>query len=337
MQKQQQQMKAMLFTGANLPLQSVERPVPQPGKGEILIAVRACGVCRTDLHIYEGELAEPLNPLILGHEIVGVVVELGEGVQDFSVGDRIGVPWLGKSCGHCTFCKNGRENLCDRPCFTGYQINGGYAEYAVADARFCFKIPDCYSDAEAAPLFCAGLIGYRSLRMAGEATRIGLYGFGAAAHIVAQIAVFEQKEVYAFTRKRDIRAQNFAKKLGAQWVGDSENRPPEQLDAAIIFAPVGALVPLALRALNKGGVVICAGIHMSKIPEFSYDLLWGERMIRSVANLTRKDGLAFFEIAPKVPVQTEIETFPLASANMALARLKSGMIRGAAVLVMPGH
>lgn len=332
----QKKMKAMLFTGAGLALQSAEIPVPKPNEGEVLIAVRACGVCRTDLHIYEGELAEALNPLILGHEIVGVVEALGEGVQGFSLGDRIGVPWLGKSCGRCAYCQNNRENLCDQPGFTGYQINGGYAEYAVADARFCFAIPEVYSDVEAAPLLCAGLIGYRSLRMAGSARKIGLYGFGAAAHIVAQIAVFEDRELYAFTRKGDVRAQNFAKKLGAHWVGDSESLPPTRLDAAIIFAPVGALIPRVLRALNKGGIVVCAGIHMSTIPEFSYDLLWGERMIRSVANLTREDGRAFFEIAPKVPVRTEVESFPLASADRVLARLKSGKIQGAAVLVMPG-
>ncbi len=330
-------MKAMLFTGAGLPLQPAELPVPSPGKGEVLIAVRACGVCRTDLHIYEGELTETLNPLVLGHEIVGVVAALGEGVQDFSLGDRIGVPWLGKSCGLCAYCQSNRENLCDQPGFTGYQINGGYAEYTVADARFCIAIPDVYSDAEAAPLLCAGLIGYRSLRMAGDAKKIGLYGFGAAAHIVAQIAVFEHKEVYAFTRQGDSRAQSFAKRLGAHWAGNSESLPPVQLDAAIIFAPVGALVPLALRALGKGGVVVCAGIHMSRIPEFPYDLLWGERMIRSVSNLTRQDGHVFFELAPKIPVRTEVEIFPLASADRALARLKNGKIQGAAVLVMPGH
>jgi propanol-preferring alcohol dehydrogenase len=273
-------------------------------------------------------------PLILGHEIVGVVAEMGDGVEGLRVGDRIGVPWLAKTDGTCPYCLSGRENLCDSPFFTGYQVDGGYAEYTLANARYCFPIPERYSDAEAAPLLCAGLIGYRAFRMAGEGRRVGLYGFGAAAHIIAQIARHQGREVYAFSRPGDRKGQDFARKLGAVWAGDSDTLPPEALDAAIIFAPVGSLVPAALRAVVKGGIVVCAGIHMSDIPSFSYNLLWEERMIRSVANLTRQDGLKFFEIAPKVPVRTEVQIFPLAAANEALERLRRGKIQGAAVLVI---
>lgn len=330
-------MKAMVFTEAGSPLQARRLPIPRPGPDEILLSVKSCGVCRTDLHIYEGDLKHPKRPLILGHEIVGIVRGMGERVRNVEIGDRIGVPWLGRSCKHCPFCRTGRENLCDQPVFTGYQIDGGYAEETVADARYCFPIPDRYDDAEAAPLLCAGLIGYRSYKMTEAAKRIGIFGFGAAAHIVAQIAVYEGKEIYAFTRKGDLEAQVFAQNLGAVWVGDSESTPPEALDGAIIFAPVGTLVPKALQAVVKGGVVVCAGIHMTDIPAFSYDLLWGERVIRSVANLTRQDGIEFFEIAPKVPVRTKVEIFPLASAETALSRLKRGRIKGAAVLSMPSE
>ncbi len=324
----------MVFEKTGDPLKCRERPIPTPGDNEILIAVKACGICRTDLHIYEGDLSQGKRPLVLGHEIVGMALTLGKNVQGISVGDRIGVPWLGKSCGRCPYCRVGRENLCDLPVFTGYDIDGGYAEYTLADYQYCFKIPEIYSDAEAAPLLCAGLIGYRALRMAGEAKRIGLYGFGAAAHIGAQIAIHEEKEVYAFTRPGDLLAQNFAKNMGAVWAGDSDTAVPEILDTAILFAPVGALIPLALKNIKKGGTVVCAGIHMSMIPAFSYDLLWGERILRSVANLTRQDGIDFFKIAPQIPVRTEIQTFPLEAADDALASLKEGKIQGAAVLVL---
>lgn len=327
-------MKAMVFEEVGRPLKQRDLPVPFPGPNQVLMSVKACGICRTDLHIYEGELPFPKLPLILGHEIVGVVVAVGKQVRGFSVGDRMGVPWLGKSCRDCAFCREERENLCDAPGFTGYQLDGGYAEYMVADARYGFHIPKVYSDAEAAPLLCAGLIGYRAFRKVGEAKRIGLYGFGAAAHIVAQIALFQNKEIFAFTRTGDTRAQHFAKKLGAQWAGDSESAPPVPLDAAILFAPVGELVPLALKAVKKGGIVVCAGIHMSVIPSFSYELLWGERVLRSVANLTRQDGVDFFKIASSIPIHTEIELFPLEAADTALARLKNGAIQGAAVLLM---
>jgi propanol-preferring alcohol dehydrogenase len=300
----------------------------------VLVQVRACGVCRTDLHVFDGELPDPKLPLVLGHEIVGVVASLGEGVDRFAVGDRVGVPWLGWTCGECGYCRSGRENLCDRARFTGYQIDGGYAEFACADQRFVFKLPEGYSDAEAAPLLCAGLIGYRSLVMAGDARRLGLYGFGAAAHIIVQVARHQGREVYAFTRRGDTEGQQFARQLGAVWAGDSDTRPPVELDAAILFAPVGSLVPTALRAVAKGGTVVCAGIHMSDIPSFPYHLLWGERTVRSVANLTRRDGEEFLTLAPKVPVRTEVETFPLDAANEALTRLREGRIRGAAVLLV---
>jgi len=327
-------MKAMLFEGVGKPLILQDMDVREPGPGEVLLKVSACGVCRTDLHVLDGDLREPKLPLVLGHEIVGRVEGLGEGVSGLTRGARIGVPWLGKTCGTCPFCRGGRENLCDAPGFTGYQIDGGYAEYAVANHRYCFPLPDGFGDIQAAPLLCAGLIGFRALGMAGEARRLGLYGFGAAAHIIAQVGAFQGRSIYAFTRPGDGEGQEFARSLGAVWAGDSESRPPEPLDAAILFAPVGSLVPLALQAVVKGGVVVCAGIHMSPIPAFSYDLLWGERIVRSVANLTRQDGEEFLEMAPRVPVRTEVETFPLAEANEALTRLRQGKIQGAAVLVM---
>ena len=329
-------MRAMVLNRARTPLLETDLPMPEPGPGQVLLEVKACGVCRTDLHVCDGELIEPKLPLVPGHEIVGRVVATGGAVERYAVGDRVGVPWLGHTCGDCRFCLAGNENLCENARFTGYQIDGGYAEYSVADERFCFAIPDAYDDASAAPLLCAGLIGYRSLRMAGEARRgcerLGLYGFGAAAHIVAQIARYQGRRVFAFTRAGDTEAQAFARDLGAEWAGDSETRPPEELDAAIIFAPVGGLVPAALKAVAPAGTVVCAGIHMSDIPAFPYALLWRERSLRSVANLTRADGEEFLALAPKVPIKTEIETFPLADANQALARLRDGRLRGAAVL-----
>jgi propanol-preferring alcohol dehydrogenase len=327
-------MKAMLFEGAGKPLSLRDVDVPVPGTGQVLLKVSACGVCRTDLHVLDGDLREPKLPLVLGHEIVGRVEGVGEGVSGLARGMRMGVPWLGKTCGTCPFCRGGRENLCDAPGFTGYQIDGGYAEYAVADHRYCFPLPDGFGDIQAAPLLCAGLIGFRALRMAGDARRLGLYGFGAAAHIIAQVAVFQEREIYAFTRPGDAEGQAFARSLGAVWAGDSDSLPPEPLEAAILFAPVGSLVPAALQAVVKGGVVVCAGIHMSPIPAFSYDHLWGERIVRSVANLTRRDGEEFLEVAPRVPVRTEVETFPLAAANEALTHLRQGKIQGAGVLVM---
>jgi alcohol dehydrogenase, propanol-preferring len=326
-------MKAMILPAKRQPLRLAELPVPQPGPGQVLLQVRACAVCRTDLHVVDGELPEPKLPLVPGHEIVGVVEEVGPQVERFKPGDRIGVPWLGWTDGVCEYCRTGRENLCERARFTGYTLDGGYAEYTVADQRFCFPIPASYSDAEAAPLLCAGLIGYRSLVMAGDAKRLGIYGFGAAAHIITQVARFQGREVYAFTRRGDSQGQQFALSLGALWAGASETRPPTKLDAAIIFAPVGALVPLALKAIAKGGTVVCGGIHMSDIPSFPYDLLWEERRVCSVANLTRRDGEEFFALAPRVPVRTTVQTFPLSQAKDALNRLRSGQIHGAAVLV----
>jgi alcohol dehydrogenase, propanol-preferring len=326
-------MRAMLFEKAGQPLRSAELPCPRPGAGQVLIRVRACAVCRTDLHIADGELKQPKLPVIPGHEIIGVVQKIGDGVNRFNIGDRVGVPWLGWTCDACEFCRSGRENLCDQARFTGYTLDGGYAEYAVADQRFCFAIPDFYSDTEAAPLMCAGLIGYRSLRKAGEAKRLGIYGFGAAAHIVAQVAKYQKREIYAFNRAGDEAAKKFALGLGALWAGSSSELPPVNLDAAIIFAPVGELVPQALRALKKGGTVVCGGIHMSDIPSFTYSILWHERSICSVANLTRRDGEEFLPLAPLVPVRTQVETFRLEEANEALARLRSGNITGAAVLV----
>ncbi len=330
-------MRAMVLDQAGAPLVAREMPTPMAGPGEVLVKVAACGVCRTDLHVVDGELAAPKLPLVPGHEIVGHVAGIGAGtgarVARFREGDRVGVPWLGWTCGVCRFCTSGRENLCERARFTGYTIDGGYAEYAVADQRFCFPVAGEGSDVAAAPLLCAGLIGYRSLVMAGDARNLGIYGFGAAAHIVAQVARHQGRRIFAFTRAGDTAAQDFARDLGAVWAGASEEKPPETLDAAIIFAPVGGLVPLALAATDRGGTVVCGGIHMSDIPSFPYDLLWGERVVRSVANLTRQDGEDFLALAPKVPVVTETEEFPLDQANEALARLREGRLRGAAVLV----
>jgi propanol-preferring alcohol dehydrogenase len=327
-------MRAMMLCALRAPLQEVELPVPTPGPEQVLVRAHACGVCRTDLHVVDGELPEPKLPLVPGHEIVGSVAGMGERVNRFAIGDRIGVPWLGLTCGTCRYCLAERENLCDQARFTGYQLDGGYAEYTLADQRFCFPLPSSYGDAEAAPLLCAGLIGYRSLVMAGEAQRLGIYGFGAAAHIVTQIARHQGRQVYAFTRRGDVEAQEFARELGVVWAGASDALPPEELDAAILFAPAGELVPAALRAVAKGGTVVCGGIHMSDIPSFPYRLLWGERTIRSVANLTRRDGTGLLSLAPQVPVRTEVTTFPLTEANEALTRLRGGRIRGAAVLVM---
>ncbi|HEX6436577.1 MAG TPA: zinc-dependent alcohol dehydrogenase family protein [Candidatus Binatia bacterium] len=326
-------MRAMLFEKARQPLRWADVPPPQPDAGQVLIRVRACAVCRTDLHIIDGELEQPQLPLIPGHEIIGVVEKIGKEVHRLKPGDRIGVPWLGWTCGRCEFCLSARENLCDQARFTGYTLDGGYGEYAVADPRFCFAIPDFYSDAEAAPLMCAGLIGYRSLVKAGEGKRLGIYGFGAAAHIIAQVAAFQNREIYAFSRPGDEAAKNFALGLGAVWAGSSSELPPVKLDAAIIFAPVGKLVPQALRALKKGGIVVCGGIHMSDLPSFPYSILWQERSVCSIANLTRRDGEEFLPLAALVPVRTQVETFALEEANEALDRLRSGNITGAAVLV----
>jgi propanol-preferring alcohol dehydrogenase len=316
-------MRAMVLDRPAEPLRPVELPVPTPQPGQLLVRVHACAVCRTDLHIVAGELSHPKLPLVLGHQIVGTVVDEGRGV---------GIPWLAWADGECRFCRSGRENLCDRARFTGYDLDGGYAEYTVVDERFCLPLPEGYSPVEAAPLLCAGLIGYRSLRVAGDGERLGLYGFGASAHIVAQVARHEGRRVFAFTRPGDEDGQAFARELGAAWAGGSDQPPPEELDAAIIFAPVGELVPLALRALAKGGTVACAGIHMSDIPAFSYELLWGERVLRSVANLTRRDGEEFLAVAPRVPVRTSVARFPLEQANAALEHLGAGELRGAAVL-----
>jgi propanol-preferring alcohol dehydrogenase len=326
-------MRAMIFEKPGKPLRAAEIPTPKPRSNEILIRVLACAVCRTDLHVVDGELPNPKLPLVPGHEIVGVVVATGKNARRYKIGQRVGVPWLGWTCGQCKFCRSDRENLCDRALFTGYTRNGGYAEFTVADERFCFPIPKRYPDAEAAPLLCAGLIGFRSLAKTGNAKRLGLYGFGAAAHIIAQVAKFQGRDVFAFTRHGDSKAQKFAKSLGAVWAGNSEKLPPQKLDAAIIFAPVGGLVPLALKAVDKGGLVVCGGIHMSPIPEFPYDLLWEERCVCSVANLTRRDGEDFFKIAPRVPVRTTVETFPLAQASEVLDKLRNGKIHGAAVLL----
>jgi propanol-preferring alcohol dehydrogenase len=327
-------MRAMLLQASGRPLVPATLEQPAPGPGQVLIRVRACGVCRTDLHVADGELTHPKLPLVLGHEIVGTIEGRGAGAERFPVGTRVGVPWLGWTCGACEFCRSGRENLCQRARFTGYQIDGGYAEFAVADERYCFAIPQGSSDAAAAPLLCAGLIGYRSLVAAGAARRLGIYGFGAAAHIVAQVARYQRRRVFAFTRPGDAAAQAHARELGAEWVGASDQPAPEPLDAAILFAPVGALVPAALRAVSPGGTVVCAGIHMSEIPAFPYEILWGERVVRSVANLTRRDGEEFLALAPRVPVRTDVETFPLEEANTALERLREGTIRGAAVLLV---
>jgi len=327
-------MRAMQLSGPGEPLVRAELPRPVPDTGRILIRVRACGVCRTDLHIVDGDLPASKRPIVPGHEIVGEVAALGPETTRFQRGDRVGVPWLGYSCGRCSYCARGRENLCDRPRFTGYQIDGGFAEYTLADERYCFSLPAAMNDRDAAPLLCAGLIGHRSLRLAGDPQRLGLYGFGAAAHIVAQVAAWEGRRVFAFTRPGDSDAQRFAREMGAEWAGGSDEPPPEPLEAAILFAPVGELVPTALRAVVKGGVVVCGGIHMSDIPSFPYDILWGERVLRSVANLTRADAEEFLALAPRVPVRTETVPFPLEQANEALRRLRAGELRGAAVLMM---
>jgi len=315
-------------------LQLRDVPKPKPAKGQLLVRIATCAVCRTDLHVVDGELPDPKLPLIPGHQIVGRVEQIGTGVEGFSIGDRVGIPWLGWTDGECAYCRSNRENLCDRARFTGYTIDGGYAEFTVADARFCFHLPDRYNDIEVAPLLCAGLIGYRSYRKTGEARRLGIYGFGNAAHLIVQIALYQGREIFAFTRPGDKTTQQTARKLGAKWAGGSDEMPPEKLDAAIIFASVGALVPAALRALAKGGIVVCGGIHMSDIPSFPYADLWGERAITSVANLTRRDGEEFFDIAPRVPVQTKTEIFPLEDANTALDRFRAGKLKGTAVLMI---
>ena len=326
-------MQAMVLEAPRSPLKLTEMPIPEPSARQLRLRVLACGVCRTDLHILDGELTEPKLPLVPGHEIVGLVEAVGAEVEGFAVGDRVGVPWLGSTDGTCPYCRNGEENLCDGARFTGYQIDGGYASHTVADARYCFHLPDGYSDAEAAPLLCAGLIGYRSLMMTGDAARLGIYGFGAAAHIVAQVARYQGREIFAFTRAGDRRAQEFARELGAAWAGGSDETPPRQLDAAIIFAPVGALVPAALKASRKGGVVVCGGIHMSDIPSFPYEILWEERVVRSVANLTRADAREFLTLAPQAGVRTTVVKMPISAANEALARLRQGELTGAAVLI----
>jgi propanol-preferring alcohol dehydrogenase len=328
-------MKAMQLPRPGADLEWVDVADPLPGPGQIRVHVLACGVCRTDLHVVDGDLTEAKRPIIPGHEIVGRIDALGDGVSGFEIGQRVGIPWLGHTCGHCEFCLSGAENLCDEPGFTGYQIDGGYAEYCVADADYCFALPDAYGDVEAAPLLCAGLIGYRSLVMAGPGKRLGIYGFGAAAHIVAQVTRYQQRETYAFTSPGDTAAQQFALELGCEWAGGSDQASPVELDAAIIFAPVGSLLPAALRAVRKGGTVVCGGIHMSEIPAFPYSILWGERSVRSVANLTRQDAIDFLALAPQVPVRTHTVAFPLQQANEALSALRNGELTGAAVLVPP--
>jgi propanol-preferring alcohol dehydrogenase len=327
-------MRAMVLDAPREPLVERRVQIPRLDYAELLIRVRACGVCRTDLHVLDGELGEARLPLILGHQIVGTVVAMGEGVEGYTEGQRVGVPWLGRACGDCKYCLRDRENLCDRAEFTGYQIDGGYAEYTVVNQRFALPLPGSFPDLQAAPLLCAGLIGYRALSMTGDAEHVGLYGFGSAAHIVAQVAAFQGRKVYAFTRPGDLRNQEFALKIGATWAGGSDVPPPVTLDAAIIFAPAGTLVPRALRAIAKGGSVVCAGIHMSDIPAFPYELLWGERSLRSVANLTRRDGLEFLELAPRIPVQTQVQAYPLSEANRALSDLRNGAVSGALVLTI---
>ncbi|TFG50739.1 MAG: zinc-binding alcohol dehydrogenase family protein [Gemmatimonadales bacterium] len=329
-------MQAMVLDAPGQPLRQKELPIPEPGAGQLLLRVEACAVCRTDLHVVDGELPDPKLPLVPGHEIVGTVAALGSGVRDVALGARVGVPWLGWTCGSCEYCLTGRENLCPSARFTGYQIDGGYAEYTVADARFATALPVEFDPLQAAPLLCAGLIGYRALRMTGDAERLGLYGFGAAAHLITQVARWEGRTVYAFTRSGDTKAQAFARELGAAWAGGSGDTPPKPLDAAIIFAPVGALVPTALAAVRPGGTVVCGGIHMSDIPSFPYSLLWGERVVRSVANLTRADAREFLAIAPKVPVKSSVSPYPLERANEALEDLRKGRLEGVAVLV-PAH
>jgi alcohol dehydrogenase, propanol-preferring len=327
-------MRAMVLERAREPLRPAELPDPEPASGQVLISVGACGVCRTDLHIADGELEKPKLPLVPGHQVVGTAIEVGEGAERFATGQRIGVPWLGWTCGECRYCRSGRENLCNRARFTGYDVDGGYAELALADERFCFPIPEGYPDEQAAPLLCAGLIGYRALRLVGDAERIGFYGFGAAAHILCQVAVHQGRRVFAFTREGDGDGQAFARRLGAEWAGSSGEVPPEPIDGAIVFAPIGSLMTAALRASAKGARIISAGIHMSDIPSFPYEQLWGERMLGSVANLTRRDGEEFLALAPQVPVQTEVELHPLEGANEALDSIRSGSLRGAAVLTI---
>ena len=327
-------MRAMVLEQPRQALMLLDVAKPKPDAGQLLVCLSACAVCRTDLHIIDGELPDPKLPLIPGHQIVGHVEQVGTGIEKFSIGDRVGIPWLGWTDGECVYCRSNRENLCDRARFTGYTIDGGYAEFVVADARFCFHLPEQYNDVDVAPLLCAGMLGYRSYRKTGDARRLGIYGFGNAAHLIAQIAIYQGREIFAFTRPGDEAGQESARKLGATWAGRSGEMPPEKLDAAIIFAPVGELVPMALRALAKGGIVVCGGIHMSDIPSFSYADLWGERTICSVANLTRGDGEEFLEIAPRVPVRTETEIFPLEEANTALDRFRSGKLKGTAVLTM---
>jgi alcohol dehydrogenase, propanol-preferring len=327
------QMRAMVLDRPHTPLVPRQRPIPQPAAGEVLIEIKACGVCRTDLHVVDGELPHPKLPIVPGHEIVGRVAALGQGVGGLALGERVGVPWLGWTCGVCPYCRSGRENLCDSPLFTGYTRDGGYATHTLADARFAFPLPENIDAAEAAPLLCAGLIGWRSYRMAGAGATLGLYGFGAAAHILAQVAAWQGRRVYAFTRSGDVASQNFARSLGAVWVGGSDEMPPELLDAAIIFAPVGALVPAALAAVKKGGRIVCGGIHMSDIPSFPYQLLWQERQLISVANLTRDDGHEFLELAPRAGIKMQVTRYPLQEANTALADLRAGRFEGAAVLI----
>jgi len=326
-------MRAMVLERPGAPLSFTERPDPRPADGEVRVCVAACGVCRTDLHVVDGELPNPKLPLVPGHEIVGRIDMVGDHVAALGIGRRVGVPWLGQTCGHCQFCRNGQENLCDRPLFTGYTRDGGYATHVIADARYVFLLPERGDDVATAPLLCAGLIGWRSLQIAGEGKKLGLYGFGAAAHIIAQVARWQGREIFAFTRTGDNAGQAFAKKLGACWTGSSDDTPPEPLDCAIIYAPVGALVPAALRAVRKGGRVVCAGIHMSDIPSFPYEILWHERELKSVANLTRQDGEDFFTIVRKAGIKTETTAYPLARANEALADLRAGRVHGAAVLV----
>ena len=327
-------MKAMVLRTAGGPLEFGDVAKPKPGNGQIRVAVRACGVCRTDLHLIDDELPNTQLPIIPGHEVVGIVETVGPGVTELSVGERVGIPWMEHTCGRCWYCRHDAENLCDKPGFTGYSHDGGFAEFAVADARYCFPLPALYDDVEAAPLLCAGLIGYRSLMMAGDAERIGLFGFGAAAHIIAQVALWQGRKVFAFTRSGDRQSRRFARSLGVQWAGSSNEQCPVLLDAAIIFAPVGSLVPIALRTVRKGGSVVCAGIHMSDIPAFPYEVLWGERQVRSVANLTRQDAIEFLKIAPQVPVRTHTVKFPLERANKAIEQVRGGLIDGAAVLTV---
>jgi propanol-preferring alcohol dehydrogenase len=324
----------MIFERVGKPLELRERSIPEPGAGQVLLKINACAVCRTDLHVVDGELPNPKLPLIVGHEIVGRVTAVGDGAGRFTIGERVGVPWLGWTCGVCEYCRSGRENLCVLARFTGYTIDGGYAEFTVADERFCVLIPEVYSDVDAAPLLCAGLIGYRSLVRAGDGKRLGIYGFGGAAHIITQVAVYQGRSVYAFTKPGDLEGQRFATSLGTDWAGGSDQRPPKELDAAIICAPVGSLIPAALAAVRKGGIVVCGGIHMSEIPSFSYDLLWGERTVCSVANLTRKDADEFMKVAPRVPVRMTTQPYRLEDANEALNNLRSGKVEGAAVLAI---